>query len=987
VLQGRYNPARNRKSHSRSSLGSSEINHLNRVQYWLTNRARYLRGWTVTTSGNSQLSFLNQPLRLSINPALLNKNEAGDKSLFVQGWQNLRLTPTELAEQINRGIAYCCELSGARAAHNFVASSVLSVDMDGNRRIADVMEDPLIQRCLTILYTTARHTDQVHRFRLVFALPRAIETACEMAAAMRSLSLRISGDLAATDAARIFYGSRGSQPEVFDRGIDEELLAELIDQGLDADQRDSVGPGTSKPSTVSRLAINPDLVVRLPSGEPVSFASLGAKRSVCCPFHADRNASAHTVKSGSNEAIGLHCSTCSQTFWPAGSTAREYDFHDFDRQVAQVVPYFNSNEDMGPLHDFLFDANNPRRKGLLSCNVQLTKDDFLTLPTKLPDGITFVKSPKGTGKTEAIKRVLEHTGGSVLLVGHRVTLIRQSCERLGLDCYLDHFGSINSRRLGICLDSLRRLKSGSGCHKCFDTVIVDESEQVAQHFLSGTIDAAAREEIFILFRHLLQRAKRIVALDADLGWLTFETFSKLAQPEDSAGTRPSHIHTNEVLRGSPIDLYRSYHHLVGDLMESVAQGMRVFVTSNSKRLIDGLSEGVRNQLGDGCPIIAITSDSKDREDCKRFVLNPAKEALQYRAILTTPCLATGVDITFPDRTKHIDVVYGFFESNITTHFDIDQQLARVRDPGTVRVWINPRRFRFETSVDVVKRDIQVQGLYKNVLRGYDDDGRPIYHTDDPLIDMAALAVSQQRASKNDLRRNFMELKKRQGHVVNIIEQETDIAANGRELDSLGRILANEKRAAALLSATSLHRTNYEDVEHRMETGDTVDDDERWRFARTRIEKFYREPLTRDLIDSDDRGRLRARIIRFESLENFIEARTSRESLSANGVSERYGLSTRFLRSDQLATNVTFDLLSATPLFDGRVFDTARRFSLHDLTEFSRRCGELDRKFARHRGQQLEKISREDVERHAPYDWTEFAESEKSKERWRDNLFL
>ena len=50
-----------------------------------------------------------------------------------------------------------------------------------------------------------------------------------------------------------------------------------------------------------------------------------------------------------------------------------------------------------------------------------------------------------------------------------------------------------------------------------------QCEQVLSHFLSDTINSDARDAIFIDFKTLLQRAKRVIALDADLGWLSFET--------------------------------------------------------------------------------------------------------------------------------------------------------------------------------------------------------------------------------------------------------------------------------------------------------------------------------------------------------------------------------------------------------------------------------------------------------------------------------
>ena len=408
-------------------------------------------------------------------------------------------TPAELAGRINEGVASCCEqTSGSRRSANFGCSDVISVDIDGTRRIPDVLADSIAQKHLTIFYTTPSHTEAEHRFRLIFALPRPIQTAREMVAATRSLSLRLSGDRAATDAARIFYGSRGSNPLVFDRAIDDAFLDELIAQGLDADQNDA----RSLASTVSRLSISPDLVVRRGTGETVPFGSLGAKVSIHCPFHADTNASAFTVRSTQGGVIGIRCSTCWQTFWP-DSSLRSYDFFDFDRRVTEAHEYFEANKDMGGIHDFLTDEDNPIRKGLLSSNVAISQTDYLSLPAKLPEGIIFIKSPKGTGKTERLRKIIADDDGSVLLIGHRVALIKQSCERLGLECYLDIVGPLTTDRLGVCLDSLRRLRLGGGRSSQFKTIIIDESEQVLSHFLSDTIDSEKRDAIFVDFKTLL----------------------------------------------------------------------------------------------------------------------------------------------------------------------------------------------------------------------------------------------------------------------------------------------------------------------------------------------------------------------------------------------------------------------------------------------------------------------------------------------------
>ena len=158
--------------------------------------------------------------------------------------------------------------------------------------------------------------------------------------------------------------------------------------------------------------------------------------------------------------------------------------------------------------------------------------------------------------------------------------------------------------------------------------------------------------------------------------------------------------------------------------------------------------------------------------------NPSREALKYDLILTSPSLGTGVDISFDDQQQLIDVVYGFFESRVTTHFDCDQQLARVRQPGAVKVWLSPRTFRFDTAPDVVKKDILQANAYKNFLADFDEWGAPVYHEDDPFLDLASLVVSQQRASKNNLKHHFVELKRRQGYSVSFVACDETHAGSG-----------------------------------------------------------------------------------------------------------------------------------------------------------------------------------------------------------------
>ena len=152
-------------------------------------------------------------------------------------------------------------------------------------------------------------------------------------------------------------------------------------------------------------------------------------------------------------------------------------------------------------------------------------------PPKLEPGLTLIRSPKGSGKTRSLA-YLTASAKSLLLVGHRRSLIRQSCDQLGLDCYLDEPEGMlqDLARLAICLDSLARVDARTR----YEVVILDESEQVLGHFLSETLnrtDGPGRDRLFVEFRHRIRSAKYVVALDADLGWITFNALSRMVRAE------------------------------------------------------------------------------------------------------------------------------------------------------------------------------------------------------------------------------------------------------------------------------------------------------------------------------------------------------------------------------------------------------------------------------------------------------------------------
>ena len=491
-----------------------------------------------------------------------------------------------------------------------------------------------------------------------------------------------------------------------------------------------------------------------------------------------------TSKAGVN---GIHCATEKVTFWPPG-TNHDVDFVEFEKTAREAQEYFKENQDWGWMNEGL--GLTDVHEGLKRAHIHIVEGQ--PAPAELVPGVTFVKSPKGSGKTEAVKSLI--TGKNrVLLIGHRRALIKQSCQRLDLRSYLDAGVSFHGR-VGICLDSLTRVPRDIR----YDTVILDELEQLLAHFLSETIErrhGGGRLRLFSEFERILRDAKRIIALDADLGWISFRTLCTLIGPTGSrlgpGDHGPAHLWLNSSkdYQGKKIKLFDLKANLVAELEKAVAEGKRCFVTSNSKAMIEDIDGGLEQKFGSKVKRMKVTSDTVGSVSVDRFLCNIVDEARKCDVILCSPSVGTGVDITFPERAKIIDAVFGFFEPLITSHFECDQQLARVRDPGEVNVWVSSRRFQFDTHPEAIKHELLRESLYVHLLEHYDEHGAPVYR-ESQFIDMAALILAQRRASLNDLRKYFVQYKRSQGYNVEFVDREEETRVRGNALLRAGHGLAD-----------------------------------------------------------------------------------------------------------------------------------------------------------------------------------------------------
>ncbi|RWE28575.1 MAG: hypothetical protein EOS78_31850 [Mesorhizobium sp.] len=868
-----------------------------------------------------EISWLTRKMRLSINRRLVDKNVLKDEGAFAFGFEPYQLDVKGLLGNILQGYAYSAQFNGSRSNSNFKASDVLSIDIDGTMTLDQAVEDPFVASHATFIYTTASHTPEKHHFRIGFALERTIENGAEMRAATRSLALKFGSDLNAVDQARIFFGNRNAEPIYLDGGIPAALLDDLIEQGLDADQSDTDFPRVA--STRSKLCIEADQVLVSAKGVPGLLRQFNRSEPLHCPFHKDEHASAFVIENKRGEK-GIRCSACVQSFWATGYHDH-YDFYSFEKAARAILQFPKLKSDL----DEFF----PHEEGddfLSAARIEFVDEERLE-PIQFLPGATFICSPKGSGKTKRLQDLVAQERGRILLIGHRRTLIRSTCNALGLECYLTEGESNRSQdRYGICLDSLMKVKTD----KPYDYILIDESEQVLAHFLSSTM-AEKRLPILHRLMHLISSAKSVIALDADLSWNSFRRICEWRSKPDQVGNNRLIINTFRKEGRGTIHLVPTKRQLVGEIQNAIAEGKRCFVTANNRGFVEKLEKSILAKNPE-VVLIAITSTTVQREDerIKSFLADPKLEAPKYQVVLASPSLGTGVDFSFKRECDRFDIVFGMFDPLLLTHMDCDQQLARVRSPKEVRVFITPAKFTFETDLDSVTADALSFEMMGHLIKGYDARGAVRYHDQldsDPLLRIAASVLSVERASKNNLKGHFILYARRQGWHIAHVQQDDAVYEAGTLAWTIGSELHREQAARRLLDARSLTDEEFEEVRAALDEDDPIEDALRASYTRSVLERFYRQALTEELIALDDNGKFRRRVRLFEALidRKFLDVKLLMASQSEPGDLRRATL----LPHQTLKEHLVAELLATTPLYSRGEFNLDAECGGSDLTGF------------------------------------------------------
>jgi hypothetical protein len=489
-------------------------------------------------------------------------------------------------------------------------------------------------------------------------------------------------------------------------------------------------------------------------------------------------------------------------------------------------------------------------------------------------GLICIKSPKGTGKTYALKKLVakaQAEGRKVLVVTHRIVLGRAICSVVEIP-WIEEMNSDPDRKIegkflghGLCIDSLHPTSQASFDPKAYEgaLVIFDEDEQIFWHTLNSSTCLENRSAILSSLKTLIQTVLRsggqIVLQDADLSDISIDFVREFAETDIEPWVAVNHWRPSEPWK---IKFYDTQYvkggtkddpsGLLKDAVGCVNGGGKIwFCVDSQKAKSKHGSKNLEKYFQSRCKgkkILRIDAET---------VANPEHPAYQcaekinellehYDIVICSPSLATGVSIEkirkiSIDLHGHFTAVFGIFQGAISDN-EVRQSLARVREPVPRFVWcrqiavgkIGNGEANYKEVAKSKEKDCRYNlQLLRNIDFDLDKAHNPV------VLRYWAKYAARINSSIWDFREAVREGLIAEGHV--LTDCPDDDGDTAGEINAL-RILNQVEEAVAVAEAEDIDREEFEKLEQQRSKTDR----ERHKQEKFRLKEIYKAEVTPEL---------------------------------------------------------------------------------------------------------------------------------------------
>ena len=490
-----------------------------------------------------------------------------------------------------------------------------------------------------------------------------------------------------------------------------------------------------------------------------------------------------------------------------------------------------------------------------------------------------IKSPKGTGKTKCLSKIVATAIArkqKVLVIGHRVQLVKELCQRFGLDYITQVDNSrFDSFGYGLCIDSLHGASQAKFDPQDWSNslVIIDEVEQVLWHALNSSTCKERRVDILKCFKTLMQNVLthqgQVYIADADLSNISLDYLISLGGIE----VRPYIV--QNIWQGDRAKSWSVYNYagktpkkLVRNLENHIQHGGKPFICLSAQKLTSKWStqtlEAYLQQKFPQQKILRIDSESLGDSSHPAYGCITKLESIlwQYDIVVASPSIETGISI---DLKGHFTSVWAIAQG-IQAENAVRQTLSRLRENVPRHLWSAKYSFNTigngSTSIPALlssnQRFTQLNiRLLQQSDFAYLDDLDTGFQAES-LLCWAKMAV-RFNAGAISYRNSILAGLKAEGHKILDAAKikferspvQTKLNADNCLVAAITEISSQNYQAEckAIASSPSLNEKQYQALKKRIikSIGD------RRKLRKYELQQRYHLPITPELVSLDDEG--------------------------------------------------------------------------------------------------------------------------------------
>jgi hypothetical protein len=588
----------------------------------------------------------------------------------------------DLSRHIKKGYSFCCAhfKKNERKLENIIHCGLVGFDIDNTGVNKFTLEDwantPWLVQ-YTKYYTTCSHTEEHHRFRLLLPLPQAV--GIEQYKAIWDYLDKMTnnaGDPATKHPAVPYYGNTNA---VFSDNEIEGLPWDFMDQ-MDKEAEIMELKNAEIKATQAQKALNFDET----KPELAEIASaLGFLSSDCSYSDWTRIICGIGHGTGWSEdgfILADNWSASSPKYDGTESVYRKWcSFRDTPSTVLVTVgTLFHMAQDNGWVRGVavkkpeIVDDNSKYTSTYLD-NARFVADMLKELYKDWKGGVIGIKSPKNTGKSYFLKRLIESEKKSILN-GDRCRLMDTLSDETGSTYINQHYDNEDAKAvyseygsIACVLDSVAKKLDGL----CIvgGVLIIDEAEQFMSSLASGDTEIKnVRGKTYLWYRGNSHLFETILLCDANLTDRTVNFWGTMSN-------KPVYKYENIYRENNrTLFLHSSKADLQAQMETDIAQGKKVMYVSDSQAQGEALH---RNFLKMGVKSLLLTRDSMDEKpELKHYISNKGEKIRreEIQVVLASPVIQSGISI---ELDEYFSAVYGNFCGVIPPQTAC-QMLMRVR---------------------------------------------------------------------------------------------------------------------------------------------------------------------------------------------------------------------------------------------------------------------------------------------------------------------